>query len=198
MTTPHLLGIPLPIHCGIRQGKTGGTAECALACPWWYQFKRICEELQEHLLQGSGTPPDDAIGESGVRKVFLMMGQNDLGYMTVEDTMDNWDKLLARIFEQSPDVEIYIQSLIPEWIDSGKDNSKNDKIDQYNLKLKKYCQEKGYHFIEIANYIKDHTNRMATVYSMDQSIHINYEGTAVWMDVLKAYAKLQELQGETT
>ena len=154
-------------------------------------YKNIFYKGQERRL-------DDAIGESGVRKVFLMMGQNDLGYMTVEDTMDNWDKLLARIFEQSPDVEIYIQSLIPEWIDSGKDNSKNDKIDQYNLKLKKYCQEKGYHFIEIANYIKDHTNRMATVYSMDQSIHINYEGTAVWMDVLKAYAKLQELQGETT
>lgn len=152
-------------------------------------YKNIYYKGQEHRL-------DDAIGESGVRKAFFMMGQNDLSYMPIEDTMDNWDKLLDRIFSQNPDVEIYIQSLIPEWLASGVSNAKNDKIDQYNLILKEYCQENGYHFIEIADYIEDHTNRMATVYSMDRSIHINYDGTAVWMDILKAYAKLQELQGD--
>ena len=94
-------------------------------------------------------------------------------------------------------MEIYIQPLIQKWLArGGGGNAKNDTIDQYNLILKEHCQENGYYFIEIADCIEDHTNRMATVYSMDQSIHINYDGTAAWMDILKAYAKLQELQGE--
>lgn len=139
---------------------------------------------------------DDAIAQSGVKKVFIMLGQNDLGYMTIEDTMDNWDKLLERILAQSPDVEIYIQSLTPEWKKDYENNSQNEKIDEYNALLKSYCEEHGYAFVEVAAYIEDHTNRMADIYSMDQSIHINYEGTDVWMGVLKAYAKLQELRGE--
>lgn len=139
---------------------------------------------------------EDAVAASGVKKVFFMLGQNDLGYMTIEDTMANWTKLLERILEKSPDVEIYIQSLVPEWLEDTAGNAKNDKIDEYNQVLKAYCEEHGYYFVEIADYIEDHTNRMATVYSMDYSIHINYDGTAVWMDALKAYAREQQLKGE--
>ena len=147
-------------------------------------------------LRGQEMHLDDAIAASGVQKVFFMLGQNDLSYMTIEDTMANWTRLLDRVKAQSPDVEIYIQSLVPEWFESYADNAKNDKIDTYNQLLKTYCDENGYHFIEIAAYIEDHTNRMATVYSMDRSIHINYDGTDVWMKALMTYARLQQLQGE--
>lgn len=138
----------------------------------------------------------DAVQASGVKKVFFMLGQNDLGYMSIEDTMANWTKLLEAIREKSPEVEIYIQSLVPEWLDDKANNSKNVKIDEYNQVLKTYCEENGYYFIEIAAYIEDHLNKMATVYSMDYSIHINYDGTDVWMEALKAYARLRQLEGE--
>ncbi|MGN0978643.1 MAG: GDSL-type esterase/lipase family protein [Faecousia sp.] len=146
--------------------------------------------------QGIEMKLDDAIAASGVKKAFFMMGQNDLGYKTIEETMENWTILLGRILEKSPDVEIYIQSLVPEWIADNGSNAKNVKIDQYNEELKVYCRENGYHFVDIAPYIEDHANKMASVYSMDQSIHINYDGTAVWMQALKAYALLEELKGE--
>lgn len=145
--------------------------------------------------QGKEMHLDDAIAASGMKKAFFMLGQNDLGYMSIEDTMANWTKLLDRILEKSPEVEIYLQSLVPEWNENHLGAEKNEKIDQYNEALKIYCEENGYYFVDIAPYIEDHTNKMATIYSMDYGIHINYDGTAVWMDALKAYATLHELRG---
>ena len=146
--------------------------------------------------QGVEMRLEDAVAASGVKKVFFMMGQNDLGYKSIEDTMENWDILLGRILEKSPEAKIYIQSLVPEWNEDHSDNSKNEKIDLYNQVLWTYCQEKGYYFVDIAPFIEDHLNKMASVYSMDHSIHINYDGTGVWMQALKAFARLQELKGE--
>lgn len=146
-----------------------------------------------------GQPADleDAIAQSGVGKAFFMLGQNDLGYRTIEDTLSSWDILLERIWEQSPDVEIYLQSCVPEWISETENNAKNDKIDEYNILLEEYAQEHGCHFVDIAPYAEDHLNRMASVYSMDQGIHMNETGCIMWMQVLNAYAQREMLLGGT-
>lgn len=148
--------------------------------------------------QGVETYLEDAIAASGVKKVFFMMGQNDLSYLSIEETMENWEILLGRILEKSPGTEIYIQSLVPEWLEDNSSNAKNDKIDQYNEELKVFCQENGYYYVEIATYIEDHLNKMATIYSQDFGIHVNYDGTDIWMQALKNYALLHtlELEGE--
>lgn len=77
---------------------------------------------------------------------------------------------------------------MPEWKNLYEGNSKNDTIRAYNQRLKEYAQEHGYYFVDIAPYIEDHTGRMATVYSMDSSIHLNQEGCVIWMQALNAYA----------
>lgn len=142
--------------------------------------------------KGVETHFENIVADSGVEKVFLMMGQNDLRYRTVEETMDSWETLLGRVLEKSPNVEIYIQSLIPEWTKSNSNNSANEKIVEYNTLLKEYCMANGYHFVDVAPYAVDHTGRMPTTYSLDQSIHMNEEGCYRWMSLLKSYAYLQE------
>lgn len=146
--------------------------------------------------QGAEIWLEDAVGASGVEKVFIMLGQNDLGYRSIDETFDSWDILLSRFWEKSPDLEVYIQSCVPEWTETYSPNSKNEKIQDYNLRLKPYALEKGCHFIDIASYIEDHTGRMATVYSMDRGIHLNQEGCEIWMQALNAYAYWVSIGGE--
>lgn len=148
----------------------------------YYQGKEMCLE--------------DALAAAGVKKVFIMLGQNDLSYMTIEDTMANWGILVERIRENSPDIEIYIQSCIPEWEKNRARNDKNEKIDEANTELKVFCEENDCHFIDLAPYAEDHENKMPTCYSLDESIHMNYDGCYAWMQVLRAYAVLQNLEGE--
>lgn len=145
--------------------------------------------------QGHEMKIEDAVAKSGVNKVFVMLGQNDLGYRTIEDTMSSWDLLLGRILEQSPDVEVYIQSCVHEWKELYESNEKNEKINLYNQELIRYCEENGYHYVDIQQYVVDHTGRMATPYSMDMSIHLNETGCIVWMQALNSYAYQQQLGG---
>lgn len=146
--------------------------------------------------QGVETCVEDALALAGVNKVFIMLGQNDLSYMTIEDTMANYATMVDRIREKSPDIEIYLQSCIPEWFKNGAGNEKNEKIDEFNVQLKAYCEENDVHFVDLAPYAEDHENKMPTPYSMDYGIHMNEVGCIEWMRVLRAYAKLQTLKGE--
>jgi len=145
--------------------------------------------------QGQEMKIEDAVAKSGVKKVFIMLGQNDLGYRTIEDSMGSWDLLLGRILEKSPDVEVYIQSCVHEWKELYESNEKNEKINLYNEELIRYAQEHGYHYVDIQQYVVDHTGRMASIYSMDKSIHLNDVGCIAWMQALNAYAYQQLIGG---
>lgn len=141
--------------------------------------------------QGKELTPEDAVAAVGVNKVFLMFGFNDLGLFGIEGTLERWEIFVDRILEKNPHVTIYIQSCTPIHHAGEYAGYDNTLFDEYNLALEAFCQEKGYHYVNIAPYFKDFTNAMATKYSSDQFVHMTYEGTAVWVEVLKAYAAEQ-------
>lgn len=147
------------------------------------------------LYKGKEKKVEEAVAESGVKRVFIMLGQNDLGYRSVDNVIDSWDVLVEHIREKSPDVEIYIQSVVPEWQDDGEGSQRNDKIREHNLRLQEHVKELGCEYIEIYDYIEDSFGRMAEDYSLDNSIHLNPEGCQVWMQALNAYAYWRDLEG---
>lgn len=139
--------------------------------------------------QGKAMTPWDALEAAGVNKVFIMMGMNDIGYYTIDDTMEKWVTFLANIREKCPDLEIYIQSMPPMWNDAQQSLLNNPNIDAYNLRLQEFAAENGCHFVDIAPYFKNSENGMATRYCGDLYVHMNETGTAAWATVLKAYAE---------
>lgn len=147
--------------------------------------------------QGQDIAIEDSVAASGRKKVFLMLGQNDLGYRTIEDTLASYETIIGRIREKSPDVEIYIQSLVHEWWEKGNSNSRNEKIDQYNIELEALAEELGCTYLDVKKYIEDHRGTMAAPYNMDYGIHVNEEGCTEWMHALLSYAYI-EMMGENT
>lgn len=147
--------------------------------------------------QGVSYSPEDALAAVGARKLFVMLGFNDIALFGLEGTMERWDIFLERILEKNPDIQIYIQSCTPIHRDGEYDKLNNDIIDQYNSALESYCAEHGYHFVNIAPYFKDYRNSLVGTYSSDNFMHITYEGAVVWEYALKAYAEQQiKLEGE--
>lgn len=142
--------------------------------------------------QGRSLTPWDALKAAGVNKVFIMMGTNDIGYYTIDDTMEKWEIFLGNIRETCPDLEVYIQSLTPMWNGAQQQLLHNDNIDLYNQRLEAFCQEQNCHFVNIAPYFKDSQNGLAAPYSGDLYVHMNEVGTAAWARVLRAYGAQQE------
>lgn len=144
--------------------------------------------------QGNEAYIEDVVAGSGAKKLFIMLGQNDLGYMTEEETLENYESMLILIREKCPDIEFYIQTCLPEWCQVYESNSKNEKIDVFNKMLVKFTEDHNCHLVYLDPYFEDHTNRMATVYTADYSIHMNELGSEHWMTVLANYAYLQQLE----
>ncbi len=144
--------------------------------------------------QGVEYHVEDAVAVSDVKKVFLMLGMNDVGYQTPEEFLQRYTVLVDRILEKSPEVEIYIQTCPPWYQDALSFSDFNDRIDQCNCLVAEMAAEKGCHVVDLAAYIEDHTNNMAKEYTMDYEAHLNEAGSTVWMEVLRAYAYAQLLE----
>lgn len=153
--------------------------------------KGFADHFWNLSFRGKDTKLEDAVAESGVRQLFFMLGANDMGYVSVEDTMANWETLIGRIREKSPDVEVYIQSILPSATGDRYYNSKNERIAQYNAALKEFAEEKGLHYIELGAYFEDSLGRLAAGYSSDGDVHITEKAVYKWSDILRLFAQRQ-------
>lgn len=142
--------------------------------------------------QGKEMTPWEALAASGAKKVFIMLGTNDIGYYGIDETMDRWVTFVGNIRELCPDIQIYIQSLTPMWTESEQKLLNNENIDLYNQRLEEFANENDCHFVNIAPYFKDSTNGLAVTYSGDRYVHMREEGVSAWVTLLKAYAAEQE------
>lgn len=142
---------------------------------------------------------ESAIEQSGVKRMYILIGSTDLACDPQREIFfENWDTLLGRIREKSPDVEIVIISNIPRYAPPGEDKGSffvnyNKYVAQYNSQLREYCAENGCMYLDLCSYIEDHSGKMAAQYNLD-GFHLNDAGYFVWMKVMRYYAQY-ELEG---
>ncbi len=130
---------------------------------------------------------EDALAATGAKKLFIMLGMNDIGRFGVNETITNWGTLLTLIRSTCPDMQIYIQSMTPIWTGGERGGITNRNADSYNAKLKTFAESNGCKFIDVAPYMKDSTGGLATVFCSDSFVHMTTEGAKTWVGILKAY-----------
>ncbi len=137
--------------------------------------------------QGEEMKLTDALEKIGAKKVFIMLGMNDIGLYGIDKTIENWGKLLESVRQKNPDVKIYIQSMTPVWTGGEKGGLKNPNVNAYNEKLEAFAISNGCKYIDVASYMRDSTGGLATRFCSDSFVHMTDEGAIVWIKVLKAY-----------
>lgn len=138
--------------------------------------------------QGQEMPLPDAIAATGAKKIFFMLGMNDIALHGIDKTMDHWAALLRQVREVCPDAEITIQSMTPVWTGGEKPGLTNPNIDTYNQRLKTFAGENGCTYLDVASYMKDSTGGLASAYCSDEYVHLTNSGAEAWVKVLKIHA----------
>lgn len=157
-------------------------------------YKNIYYQGEEMFLE-------DAIAKSGVKRMYILIGSSDIACDPQRDMFfRNWDTLLKRIREQSPDVQIVILSNIPQYISSEEPRSTyyltfNKLVVEINEQLKEYCEDNDCLYFDLYYYTVDHLGRMPHQYNLD-GYHFNDVGYENWMKVMRYYAQY-ELEGGT-
>lgn len=133
------------------------------------------------------TNVEEALAATGAKKVFIMLGMNDIGLYGIDKTITNWGVLLDLIHSTCPDITVYIQSMTPVWTGGEKGKLNNENVLKYNAQLKNFAESNGYKYIDIHPYMQDSTGGLATCYCSDSYVHLTNEGAQRWIAVLKAY-----------
>ena len=137
--------------------------------------------------QGKDMKVEDAVKATGAKKVFIMLGMNDIALYGIDKTIDNWKTLISRIKSTCPNAKIYVQSMTPIWTGGETGGLTNKNMDAYNERLQTAVTAEGCYFINVAPYMKDATGGLATLYCSDSFVHVTDEGSAAWIKVLKDF-----------
>jgi lysophospholipase L1-like esterase len=116
------------------------------------------------------------VNNLSVRKLFLMIGYNDLKYRSNGEILENISDILSRIKSQ----KIFVQSLLPV---AAQRKNINARIVQINTNLKALCSEKGVFYVDLHSMFRDNSGGMAEKYSLD-GVHPNILGYELWSQII--------------
>lgn len=131
----------------------------------------------------------DPILQGRPRAIFLMAGVNDLIFskITPEALLAQYERLLDRIEAESPETELFIESLLP--LDEPRNTQyftgKNARIEAFNRLLREMAARRGLVYIDIWSRMA-HEGSMPSELTVD-GIHLNAAGYKRWIEALTPY-----------
>lgn len=140
--------------------------------------------------QGEKMKLEESIPLTGAKKVYIMLGMNDVGMYGPEKSAENLETLLDKIQAKAPGVSFYVQSATPMCKGAEKKALNNDTLTAYNRLVKELCIRRGWHYVDVASVLQDGEGYLPTAYCSDpQGMGIHFTDTAcqVWIDYLRTH-----------
>ena len=128
---------------------------------------------------------------NGKKRVYIMLGMNDLNRAGVSGSVANMRQLCSKIVAANPGVLIYIQSMTP--IIKAKDGTNgkilnNNNIRAYNQQLSSMARANGWYFVDVASVMYNDEGYLKDEYCGDPNgmgLHFTSAGCATWCWYLK-------------
>lgn len=124
------------------------------------------------------------------KKVFLMIGINDIAKNIPVDTIsNNIEKIVLKVKNESPETIIYLQSVLPVNPDFGmfSGHMKSDVIKDLNKQIEKLSWKYSTIYIDLyTRFVTDGTDKLAPPYTND-GLHLLGEGYIRWVEIVKPY-----------
>lgn len=136
---------------------------------------------------GSKALLEDNVAAMGAKKVYIMLGANDVALYGTEGSVGNMAQLLANIRAKSPDAAIFVQSATPMLKQKQMKQLNNPNLLAYDVALSKMCKEKGYHFVDVASVLRDTEGNLPPEYCSDPNdlgIHFTDKACEIWINYL--------------
>ena len=140
-----------------------------------------------------------ALYNTDYKKVYVMLGTNDLGEPDFNDFKENYRVCLGEIKKMLPDAIVYVISIA--YVEEAKveDTSyvNNKNITTANEKILELCEEQGYHYININEVLSD-GNGALTEGATSDGVHMYDTYCKIWLEYLKDHYILEETPAEST
>jgi len=126
----------------------------------------------------------DEVVESKPKKIFLMIGTNDLGRgNNVNEILSDYERLVKLILEKTPKTELYLQSILPT---HNQPTRKNTDIIEINKGIVLIAQKYSLIYVDLFDLLKTVNNELNMDFSFD-GLHLNGNGYLIWKKAIIGY-----------
>lgn len=150
----------------------------------------VSEESVHPVYKGEKMLLEDSVALSGAKKVYLMLGTNDVGLYGIEAAIANYNTLLDRIQAKSPDIKFYIQSALPMLRSAQLQDLNNPALAAYNAALYEMTVKRGDYFIDVASVMQTSDGCLPYQYCSDPDglgIHLTDIACDQWITYLRTH-----------
>ena len=147
----------------------------------------VSDKSVHPAFQGEKMLLEESIPLTGAKKIYMMLGINDIAVYGLEGSVENYKLLMDRILEVVPDAQFYIQSATPICEGAETGGLTNENLEKYNLLLKEMCQEREIRFVDVASVMRDENGYLPREYCSDpdgMGIHLMDEACKLWLGYL--------------
>ena len=176
-----------PAFMGGAQFLTSGSLGSANAL--W----EVSDKSVHPTFQGDKMLLEESVPLTGAKKIYIMLGTNDIAVYGIDTSVENMSTLLERILAATPDAAVYIQSATPICEGAEQKQLNNENLELYNEKLAQLCLEKGYTFVDVASVLRDENGFLPREYCSDpdgMGIHFTDVACELWIDYLRSNAAI--------
>jgi len=150
----------------------------------------ISEESVHPTYQGEKMLLENSVALSGAKKIYIMLGTNDVGLYGVDASIENYNIMLDRIKAKNPNVTFYIQSALPMYREAQLTDLNNATLTTYNAKLYQLSVERGDYFVDVTSIMQTKDGSLPYQYCSDpenMGIHLTNIACEKWIAYLRTH-----------
>lgn len=129
------------------------------------------------------------MANKNIRKVYIMLGVNELGWSYPQVFKVKYKELISKIKKVKPNCKIYVQSIIP-MTKSKSDSDKiynNNNVAKFNKLVQEVAEEEKVTYLDVKSALVDKNGYLPEKASTD-GIHIDKEYCEKWLTYLKNHS----------
>ena len=181
--TSHLKTLP------IQEGKIVMLGNSITAEGVWHELLQNSDIINRGVI-GDGTSDIlerlDPIIAAKPRKIFLLIGVNDLLFTSLSKIEENYEKIVSRIILETPTTQLYLESVLPIHNDLRRNGMNNEDINALNHAIEQLAKKYALTYIDLNSKLKNTEGSLQTELSLD-GIHLNGEGYLILKKNLEFY-----------
>lgn len=148
--------------------------------------------------KGEDQPLEDIVAEIAPRRVFLLLGLNDLASdpdPVVLDVADHYIDLILQLRSACPGVEFVVITNPPkvasQWLPDYTVNRNfgNELIGDFVDELKAACGEQDIAYVDAYEALRDERGALPDQFCRDGFLHLNHQGAAAVVEALEVFAE---------
>lgn len=137
---------------------------------------------------------EEALKQNQFKKIYIMMGINEMGTGTVETFTAKYQEVVEHLLELQPDAIVYIQGILKVTTERSNqgDYINNEGIVARNEALAELADNERIFYLDANPLICDDTGGMEPSYTFD-GVHLMAQYIDIWKNYLKEHAiKLED------